>query len=202
MSRLTKADKQVLAQVACDTGKVVAIADEQTKNDAFYLMWALQRMGEPRPNVPFLGECCGRLKQCMTQKTAGQPEYAKKDDVRFETELDQLLNFIAIEALALWRSGKLGELKEPEDNGEPFKSDYHDMWDFLKPGNTKSNVPALIELCETLDGMMARNNAGQPMYEAGQKMTIDDVINAIIVEAMCLWLSGGLNKLKDMEDEQ
>lgn len=33
-------------------------------------------------------------------------------------------------------------------------------------------------------------------------MTIDDVINAIIVEAMCLWLSGGLNKLKDMEDEQ
>ena len=138
----------------------------------------------------------------MTQKTAGQPEYAKKDDVRFETELDQLLNFIAIEALALWRSGKLGALKEPEDNGEPFKSDYRDMWDFLKPGNTKSNVPALIELCETLDGMMARNNAGQPMYEAGQKMTIDDVINAIIVEAMCLWLSGGLNKLKDMEDEQ
>ena len=136
-------------------------------------------------------------KQCMTQKTAGQPEYAKKDDVRFETELDQLLNFIAIEALALWRSGKLGELKEPEDNGEPFKSDYHDMWDFLKPGNTKSNVPALIELCETLDGMMARNNAGQPMYEAGQKITIDDVINAIIVEAMCLWLSGGLEKLKE-----
>lgn len=202
MSRLTKADKQALAQAASETGKVVAIADEQTKNDAFYLMWALQRMGKPRPNVPFLGECCERLKQCMTQKTAGQPEYAKKDDVRFETELDQLLNFIAIEALALWRSGKLGELKEPEDSGEPFKSDYRDMWGFLNPGNTKSNVPALIELCETLDGMMARNNAGQPMYEAGQKMTIDDVMNAIIVETMCLWLSGGLNKLKDMEDKQ
>ena len=197
MSRLTKADKRILAEAASETGKVVAIADEQTKNDAFYLMWALQHMRKPRPNIPFLIECCDRLKRCMTQKTAGQPEYAKAGDERFETELDQLLNFIVIEAIALWRSGKLGELKEPEDSGEPIKSDYRDMWDFLKPGNTKSNVPALIEFCETLDGMMARNNAGQPMYEAGQKMSIDDVMNAVVVETMCLWVSGDLEKLKE-----
>lgn len=202
MSRLTKADKQALAQAASETNKIVALADEKVKKDSFDTMWAFMMMGAQKSNVSFLIECCERLKRCMTQKTAGQPEYAKKDDVRFETELDQLLNFIAIEALALWRSGKLGELKEPEDNGEPFKSDYRDMWDFLKPGNTKSNVPALISLCETLDGMMARNNAGQPMYGVGQKMTIADVMNAIIIETMCLWLSGKLNKLKDMEDEQ
>ena len=195
--RLTKADKRILAEAVSETGKVVAIADEQTKNDAFYLMWALQRMGKPRPNIPFLIESCGRLKRCMTQKTAGQPGYAKAGDERFETELDQLLNFTIIETLALWQSGKLGELKEPEDNGEPFKSDYRDMWDFLKPGNMKSNAPALISLCETLDGMMARNNAGQPMYEAGQKMTIADTMNAIIVEVMCLWVSGDLEKLKE-----
>ena len=199
MGRLTKADKQILAEAVSETDKIVVIADGQTKSDAFYLMWALQRMGKPRPNIPFLSECCGRLKRCMTQKTAGQPEYAKAGDERFETELDQMLNFIAIEALALWRSGKLGELKEPEDNGEPFKSDYRDMWDFLKPGNAKSNAPALIELCETLDGMMARKNAGQPVYGVGQKMAIDDVMNAIIVEMMCLWVSGDLEKLKEKE---
>ena len=95
-------------------------ADEITKKvkkDSFDTMWAFMMMGAKKSNVQFLIECCERLKRCMTQKTAGQPEYAKKDDVRFETELDQLLNFIAIEALALWRSGKLGALKEPEDNG-------------------------------------------------------------------------------------
>ena len=65
MSRLTKADKRILAEAVSETGKVVAIADEQTKNDAFYLMWALQQMGKPRPNIPFLIECCERLKRCM-----------------------------------------------------------------------------------------------------------------------------------------
>ena len=197
MSRLTKADKRILAEAVSETGKVVAIADEQTKNDAFYLMWALQRMGKPRPNIPFLSECCGGLKRCMTQKTAGQPGYAKAGDERFETELDQLLNFIIIEALALWRSGKLGELKVPDGDDTPVENDFRDTWDFLKPGNMKSNAPALIGFCETLDGMMDRKNSGSPMYEAGQKMTIDDVMNAIIVEVMCLWVSGDLEKLKE-----
>lgn len=197
MSRLTKADKQALAEARSETGKVVAIADEQTKNDAFYLMWALQRMGKPRPNIPFLSECCGRLKRCMTQKTAGQPGYAKAGDERFETELDQLLNFTIIEALALWRSGKLGELKVPDGDDAPVENDFRDTWDFLKPGNMKSNAPALIGFCETLDGMMDRKNSGSPMYEAGQKMTIDDVMNAVVVETMCLWVSGDLEKLKE-----
>lgn len=200
MSRLTKADKRILAEAVSETGKVVAIADEQTKNDAFYLMWALQLMGKPRPNTSFLSECCGRLKQCMTQKTAGQPDYAKKDDVRFETELDQLLNFIVIEALALCRSGKLAELEEPVDDGAPVENDPHDTWNFLKSEGAKSNAPALIEFCETLDKMMVRKNSRLPMYEAGQKMTITNTMNAIVVEAMCLWVSGDLEKLKEGYD--
>ena len=133
----------------------------------------------------------------MTQKTAGQPEYAKAGDERFETELDQLLNFTIIEALALWRSGKLGELKVPDGDDAPVENDFRDTWDFLKPGSVKSNAPALIGFCETLDGMMDRKNSGSPMYEAGQKMTIDDVMNAVVVETMCLWVSGDLEKLKE-----
>ena len=197
MSRLTKADKRTLAEAVSETGKVVAIADEQTKNDAFYLMWALQRMGKPRPNIPFLCECCERLKRCMTQKTAGQPEYAKAGDERFETELDQLLNFIVIESLALCRSGKLAELKEPVDDAAPVENDPRDTWNFLKSGSVKSNAPALIEFCETLDKMMVRKNSRLPMYEAGQKMTITDTMNAIVVETMCLWVSGDLEKLRE-----
>ncbi len=197
MSRLTKADKRTLAEAVSETGKVVAIADEQTKNDAFYLMWALQRMGKPRPNIPFLCECCERLKRCMTQKTAGQPEYAKAGDERFETELDQLLNFIVIESLALCRSGKLAELKEPVDDAAPVENDPRDTWNFLKSGSVKSNAPALIEFCETLDKMMTRKNSRLPMYEAGQKMTIADTMNAIVVETMCLWVSGDLEKLRE-----
>ena len=197
MSRLTKADKRTLAEAVSETGNVVAIADEQTKNDAFYLMWALQRMGKPRPNIPFLCECCERLKRCMTQKTAGQPEYAKAGDERFETELDQLLNFIVIESLALCRSGKLAELKEPVDDAAPVENDPRDTWNFLKSGSVKSNAPALIEFCETLDKMMTRKNSRLPMYEAGQKMTIADTMNAIVVETMCLWVSGDLEKLRE-----
>lgn len=197
MGRLTKADKRTLAEAVSETGKVVAIADEQTKNDAFYLMWALQRMGKPRLNIPFLIECCERLKRCMTQKTAGQPEYAKAGDERFETELDQLLNFVVIEALALCRSGKFAELKEPVGDAAPVENDPRDTWNFLKSGSVKSNAPALIEFCETLDKMMTRKNSRVPMYEAGQKMTIADTMNAIVVETMCLWVSGDLKKLKE-----
>lgn len=43
-------------------------------------MWAFMMMGAQKSNVPFLIECCERLKRCMTQKTAGQPEYAKAGD--------------------------------------------------------------------------------------------------------------------------
>ena len=49
------------------------------------------------------------------QKTAGQPEYAKAGDERFETSLDQLMNFIIIETMCLWLSGGLNKLKDMED---------------------------------------------------------------------------------------
>lgn len=116
MSRLTKADKQALAQAASETNKIVAIADEKVKRDSLNTMWAFMEMGAQKPNVPFLIECCERLKRCMTQKTAGQPEYAKAGDERFETSLDQLMNFIIIETMCLWLSGELEKLKEEQSD--------------------------------------------------------------------------------------
>ena len=115
MSRLTKADKQALAQAASETNKIVSLADEKVKKDSFDTMWTFLMMGAQKSNVSFLIECCERLKRCMTQKTAGQPEYAKAGDERFETSLDQLMNFIIIETMCLWLSGGLEKLKEMEN---------------------------------------------------------------------------------------
>ena len=73
-------------------------ADEITKKvkkDSLNTMWAFMEMGAQKSNVSFLIECCERLKRCMTQKTAGQPEYAKAGDERFETSLDQLMNSLS-----------------------------------------------------------------------------------------------------------
>ena len=113
-SRLTKADKQALAQAASETNKIVSLADEKVKKDSFDTMWTFLMMGAQKSNVPFLIVCCERLKRCMTQKTAGQPEYAKAGDERFETSLDQLMNFIIIETMCLWLSGDLKKLEEME----------------------------------------------------------------------------------------
>ena len=93
-------------------------ADEITKKvkkDSFDTRWAFMRRGAQKSNGPFLIECCERLKRCMTQKTAGQSEYAKAGDERFETSLDQLMNFIIIETMCLWLSGGLNKLKDMED---------------------------------------------------------------------------------------
>ena len=116
MSRLTKADKQALAEAKSETDKIVSLADEKVKRDSLNTMWAFMEMGAQKPNVPFLIECCERLKRCMTQKTAGQPEYAKAGDERFETNLDQLMNFIIIETMCLWLSGGLEKLKEEQSD--------------------------------------------------------------------------------------
>lgn len=116
MSRLTKADKQALAEAKSETDKIVSLADEKVKRDSLNTMWAFMEMGAQKPNVPFLIECCERLKRCMTQKTAGQPEYAKAGDERFETSLDQLMNFIIIETMCLWLSGGLEKLKEEQSD--------------------------------------------------------------------------------------
>ena len=87
MSRLTKADKQVLAQAVSETNKIVSIADEKVKKDSLNTMWAFMEMGAQKPNVPFL----------------------------IESSLDQLMNFIIIETMCLWLSGGLNKLKDMED---------------------------------------------------------------------------------------
>lgn len=75
------------------------------------------------------------------------------------------------------------------------------MWTFLQMNGQRGDVTCLRENCEMLQRLMMQKTAGQrrdkskdiPFYE------IDGVINAIVIEAMCLYLDGTLAKMESEE---
>lgn len=72
------------------------------------------------------------------------------------------------------------------------------MWRFVQIGGLKANVPALKENCELLQRMLTQKTAGQEAYRKRTDVDfadIDAVTNAIVIEAMALWLSGDLDKV-------
>lgn len=81
------------------------------------------------------------------------------------------------------------------------RDSFNTMWAFLQMGGQKSNIPALKEHCEMLRKLMTQKTAGQrenkptdiPFTE------LDTVMNVIVIEAMCLYLSGDLDKLEGEE---
>ena len=75
------------------------------------------------------------------------------------------------------------------------------MWNFLRMGYQKPNVAALKENCDLLRQMMIQKTAGQRKDDSKQNADFDElptVINCIVIEAMCLYLSGELDKLKEV----
>lgn len=75
------------------------------------------------------------------------------------------------------------------------------MWQFLQFGGQKSNVPTLKEHCEMLRRMMMQKTAGQ-RANAKNDIPFEDmgtVINCIVMESMCLYLSGDLDRLEATE---
>lgn len=76
------------------------------------------------------------------------------------------------------------------------------MWNFLRAGMVKSNVPALIENCDLLRQAMIQKTAGQRSDDPAENVSFDDlgtIINSIVIEAMALRLSGDLDKLRQEE---
>ena len=88
---------------------------ERIKEESLDTMFAFLQMGSQKPNVEALKENCEWVRKAMLQKTAGQRK-DKKTDVDFK-ELDIRINFIVIEAMALYLSGALDDL------GNELKSD-------------------------------------------------------------------------------
>lgn len=73
------------------------------------------------------------------------------------------------------------------------------MWSFLKMGNGKPNIAALEENLDALRQMMIQKTAGQEAYKKPHEVPSEDlgtIINCIVIEAMQLYLSGGLDKLE------
>lgn len=78
------------------------------------------------------------------------------------------------------------------------RDSFNAMWGFLQMGGQKSNIPALKEHCEMLRKLMTQKTAGQredkptdiPFAE------LDAILNFIVIEAMCLYLSGDLDQLE------
>lgn len=78
------------------------------------------------------------------------------------------------------------------------------MWNFLRFGyQEKSHIPALKEHLDAIRQMMIQKTAGQDGYSTNEAINFDDLqthINCVVIEAMCLYLSGALDKLEDAHD--
>lgn len=77
------------------------------------------------------------------------------------------------------------------------------MWRFLQMGGQKANIPALKENCELLRQMLTQKTAGQEAYKKSTDVCFDDldaVTNAIVIEAMALWLSGKLDEWEEQSN--
>lgn len=76
------------------------------------------------------------------------------------------------------------------------------MWDFLKDGKQKANIPALKEYVYDLIKMTTQKDAGQRGTSGNIPWEhLDMTIFSIVCEATALVLSGKLDKLEDKEDE-
>ena len=73
------------------------------------------------------------------------------------------------------------------------------MWNMLRMGYQKSNIPALKEHLDLLRQAMIQKTAGQRDNDPKDYVSFDDagtIINIIVIGAMCLYLSGDLDKLE------
>ena len=73
------------------------------------------------------------------------------------------------------------------------------MWNFLRFGNQEANIPALKDLCEQLRQAMVQKAGGRREKEPECYVDIQDVgtiVNCIVIETMCLYLHGDLDKLE------
>lgn len=74
------------------------------------------------------------------------------------------------------------------------------MWNFLRAGFVKSNIPALKEHLDRLRRMMIQKTGGQK--DGISFEDLGTVVNCIVIEAMALYLSGDLDKIGKENNEE
>lgn len=78
------------------------------------------------------------------------------------------------------------------------------MWDFVKDGKQKANIPALKENVYDLIQMTTQKTGGQEPYKKAHELSFDNLdmtLWGIVFEATALVLSGELDKLEGAKDE-
>lgn len=74
------------------------------------------------------------------------------------------------------------------------------MWNFLRMGYQNPSIQALKENLDAIRQMMVQKTAGQDGYSANEAISFDDLqthINCVVIESMCLYLSGALDRLEE-----
>lgn len=72
------------------------------------------------------------------------------------------------------------------------------MFNFLRMGHQKANIPALKDMCDKLRQIMIQNIDGDDSKHVPFKDT-GALVNSIVIETMCLYLSGALDRLDRLE---
>lgn len=79
------------------------------------------------------------------------------------------------------------------------------MWQFLQMGHQTSNIPALKEHLNQLRQAMIQKTAGQRKDDPKDYVDWADlgtIINCIVIESLCLLLSGDLDLLEQVKREE
>lgn len=77
------------------------------------------------------------------------------------------------------------------------------MWNYLRMGYQKANIPALKGLCDQLRQAMIQKTGGQRKDDPTEYVPLDDIGtigNSIVIETMALYLSGALDRLECEEN--
>lgn len=78
------------------------------------------------------------------------------------------------------------------------------MWSFLATGGQKANIPQLKEYAYDIIQMLTQKTGGQAQYAKKNHIDIkhfDMTVTFLAMEAVCLVLSGELDKLVDEQEE-
>lgn len=80
------------------------------------------------------------------------------------------------------------------------------MWNFLRFGyQEKPHIPTLKQHLDAIRQMMIQKTAGQEGYSTNGAISFDDLqthINCVVIESMCLYLSGALDRLGELYAEE
>lgn len=76
-------------------------------------------------------------------------------------------------------------------------------WAFIQMGSQQANIPYLIECCGQLQQLMTQKTAGQRKDKSKDInfYELDRICNSIVMEAMCLYLSGELDYLSERRND-